>query len=338
MDDLERYARGDAKPEDLLTWDDHVTACGTCRARLKPTADFNAWNRAVDLDRDEAVHLTYEQLAAKVDGRLNDADSFAVHKHLQQCEDCRAEVADLVRFRRRMSSRPRNVYRSLIGLAAVAAVLALVTPQLLHRSPRNELVLPASWNSEDKALVERTLADGKLPASQSPAALRSTPNTLLGPSQPNSFALVSPVGKIVETTHPILEWQTLPEKATYRVEVYDVSFRPVAQSGDLTAGKWTVSESLPRGGIYQWQVKANSHGQTITEPSPPAPDAKFMVLAADVESQVEKARASGPLGCLLAAALLSSAGAHSEAQRELNQLPPNLEQDPRISKLLKADH
>jgi hypothetical protein len=172
-----------------------------------------------------------------------------------------------------------------------------------------------------------------LPQAQVPADVASKAGTLLGTSTPNLFAPLGPVASVVESDRPQFRWQELPGAASYKLEVYDADFHLVARSPELTAATWIIDRPLERGKLYQWQVTATRGAETITVPSPPAPDAKFRVLDSAAEQRIAQARADGRNGHLLAAVLLAEQGMKAEAAGELDQLPAEVRKLPEIQKL-----
>lgn len=94
-----RYRYRTLSPEELLAVDDHVAVCTQCSADLGRVAE---WRGSVsDWTRDP--HLTYEQIAGYVDGRLTGIDRDAVHWHAADCERCRTELVDLQEFARELA-------------------------------------------------------------------------------------------------------------------------------------------------------------------------------------------------------------------------------------------
>src|SRR5262249_10502934 len=93
----------------------------------------------------------------------------------------------------------------------------------------------------------------------------------------------------------------------------DEWFNPLVTSPQITDHSWTAPQSLKRGAIYYWQVKAIKDGQEFKSPRPPAPQAKFRVLDGATADELAKARrayASSHLkvGMLLCAARLVDGG------------------------------
>jgi anti-sigma factor RsiW len=95
--DLTRYLLRTLSPGDLLTVDDHIQGCGHCQRRLSAALEWS--RRLEELSRQDArgKHLSYEQLASYMAGRVNASERPAVTGHLEACAICRAELEDLRR-------------------------------------------------------------------------------------------------------------------------------------------------------------------------------------------------------------------------------------------------
>lgn len=329
--DLERYGQRSAPASMLLLWDDHLAGCEECRERIVPKAALARWaaglaNAAEDTEQN---HLSYEQLAARAEGRVADSERFAVESHLQRCPACSEELADLVRFRASMK-------RSWLWPIAVAAavVAALVAVSTMRRTPA--LNIPAAWPAADRALVAQAIGDGKLPLASAPPDVLSKRGKLLGTPAPDSFIPLRPVGAVMERDRPEFQWQGLAGPASYKVEVYDSGFHLVTRSAAQPGTTWTPPQPLERGQLYHWQVVATRGGDRITAPAPPAPDAEFRILDAATEERIARARTDDRLGHLLAAVLLAEAGMKTEAADELDMLPAETRRLPQIEKLAES--
>jgi len=112
---------------------------------------------------------------------------------------------------------------------------------------------------------------------------------LLGDTDAAAGAVLSPVAETVESDRPMFRWTPVSGIKSYRVEVYDSNFDEVASSGPVTGTEWRPDVPLRRGAVYTWVVAAGSK----RFPQPPAPEARFEVLATEAAAEVERARASG---------------------------------------------
>ena len=130
----------------------------------------------------------------------------------------------------------------------------------------------------------------------------------------------------------------------YVVEVYDDQFKLVASSPQLTNRSWTTPQSLPRGKVYSWQVKAIKDGQEITSPRPPAPQAKFRILDQAKANELARAKRAYGSSHLTLGLLYAEAGLLKEAEQEFRLLlraNPNSDsraQPPPPNPILKTSH
>jgi hypothetical protein len=142
-----------------------------------------------------------------------------------------------------------------------------------------------------------------------------------------SFALLSPVGRIVRDTRPAFSWSPLAGAKSYAVSIVDSKFKPVVQSPALDDTSWTPSEPLARGAVYYWQVTATlADGAEVTAPVAPAPQARFRVLDASASASLEQLEKTNPHSRLARGVAYAQAGLIEEATSELEAL---LEQNPR---------
>jgi hypothetical protein len=109
--ELERYHRRALSPEEMLSADDHLSACRECRQRLAEVEQLPSAFASLRADlRAEAEaeldHLAYEQLAAYVDDALDDVDREIVESHLSLCPPCEREMVNLRAFRAALTTYP----------------------------------------------------------------------------------------------------------------------------------------------------------------------------------------------------------------------------------------
>jgi len=92
-------------PAELLAADDHFAVCEDCRRHASEPLQMDAVVSGLHAHlRAEAAalesdHLSYEQVAALVDGEIGDAEREALGSHLEICAPCSEEVNDLRAFR-----------------------------------------------------------------------------------------------------------------------------------------------------------------------------------------------------------------------------------------------
>ena len=101
----ERYRRRLLPPAELLAALAHADGCEECRARLAGAAGLDAAFTKVreefvpDPGRDEEPeHLPYEQLAAFVDGSLDEVAREIAESHLAACAECAGDAEDLRQY------------------------------------------------------------------------------------------------------------------------------------------------------------------------------------------------------------------------------------------------
>ena len=132
--------------------------------------------------------------------------------------------------------------------------------------------------------------------------------------------MLDPVGGVLLTDRPTFRWSALEGASAYVVEVYDDAFNLVASSPQLTAPRWAASQTLPRGRVYSWQVRAVKDGRETKSPRPPAPQAKFRVLDRAKADELARARRAYPSSHLTLGLLYADAGLLKEAEQELRLL------------------
>jgi hypothetical protein len=125
---------------------------------------------------------------------------------------------------------------------------------------------------------------------------------------------------VVLSNQPTFRWSILEGASAYVVEVYDDQFKLVASSPELTNRAWRVSQSLARGKVYSWQVKAIKEGQEVTSPRPPAPQAKFRVLDQAKANEIARAKRDFASSHLTLGLLYADAGLLREAEQEFRSL------------------
>src|SRR5438874_2510936 len=110
---LERYHGRGMSPEELLAADDHAARCEACRQRLEAGTSLDPMFAAVRDDLAAAAepeHLSYDQIEAYVEHRLDAADREVVESHMTLCDPCAAEVRDLNAFRIALATAPAKTY------------------------------------------------------------------------------------------------------------------------------------------------------------------------------------------------------------------------------------
>jgi hypothetical protein len=149
------------------------------------------------------------------------------------------------------------------------------------------------------------------------AELNGTSGTLLSESGDGiSFRLLSPLGKVIQSSKPTFRWRPLDGATSYVVTVVDDKLNEVATSGPLTTTEWSAPAQLKRGGIYSWQVTALKDGEQIASPVMPAPQAKFKILDQTSDEELKRVKRAFPNYHLGLGVLYARAGLLDEAERE----------------------
>ena len=150
---LEQYRRRTLPPAELLRADDHIAACDSCRRRAGEGVGTEEILRALDAGlRSSAAageHLSFEQLANLVDGRLDAHEREVFESHLDLCRLCAEEAADLRAYQTTLAAGPgaaaasgrhgfaallegfRNLFAAATPLRVAAASLVIVSASLL---------------------------------------------------------------------------------------------------------------------------------------------------------------------------------------------------------------
>ncbi len=170
-------------------------------------------------------------------------------------------------------------------------------------------------------MVKEALATRRIERSSQLKGLARPSSSLMGTdNQGSEFSVIEPAGKVLMSNRPTFRWTQMKGATAYVVEVYDDKFNLVTSSPQLTNNSWTAPQSLARGKVYAWQVKAIKDGQEFTSPRPPAPQAKFRVLDQAKANEIMNARRAYPSSHLALGLLYAEAGLLDEAERELRLL------------------
>jgi anti-sigma factor RsiW len=172
-----------------------------------------------------------------------------------------------------------------------------------------------------KRMVTEALSRRRVEETPMLTALKRPPSSLLGSAEKDAgFSVNEPIGEVVFSDRPTFRWSKWESSASYVVEVYDETYKLIAISPNLNATSWTPPEPLKRGETYSWQVIARKDDQESRSPRPPAPQAKFRVLAHEGANELLKARQAFATSHLALALLYAKHGLLTEAEQELRIL------------------
>ena len=170
-------------------------------------------------------------------------------------------------------------------------------------------------------LLTKALTMQRVERSSQLEGLTRPPSALMGSDkQRREFSVVEPAGSVLLTEKPTFRWSPMSGATSYRVEVYDDQFKLVTTSLQITNQSWATPQSLARGKIYAWQVKAFKDGEEFTSPRPPAPQAKFRILDQAKANELARARRAYASSHLALGLLYAEAGLLREAEQELRML------------------
>jgi hypothetical protein len=196
----------------------------------------------------------------------------------------------------------------------------------------NDGPVPAAYQE----LVKKALTTQRIERSSQLQGLTRPSSSLMGTNEPGrEFSVLAPAGVVLMSDRPSFRWSRFEGASGYVVEVYDDQFKLVMSSPEVTNVSWTATQSLARGKVYSWQVKAVKDGQEVTVPRPPAPQAKFRVIDQGRMNEISRAKRAYGSSHLTLALLYAEAGLVSEAEQELRMLQKANPQSEIVRKLLR---
>lgn len=194
--------------------------------------------------------------------------------------------------------------------------------------------LPPSLQRE----VKTTLTARQVRKPSALAGLIGKPGTLLSGNHSDApFALLSPLGTVVQSDRPTFRWQPLSGATSYTIHVVDdANFNEVATSEPLTGMEWTMPNALKCGSIYRWYVIALKDGVEVQSPSKSGAAAKFKVLEQKKADELARAKQKYSRSHLTLGILYAEAGLLDDAEREFQSLLNANPKSPVARKLLRS--
>ena len=142
--EIRKYHEHSLTAQRVLTADLHLNECEECAKKLHELSVLSITKRISNLRRDfhetgrlEHDHISYEELEALTDGKLDDVEREIVQSHIELCSQCRKEAEDLRNFRSsfiqeagqdtgRVIPWHRNAIGIVLRMAGAAAMIAIV--------------------------------------------------------------------------------------------------------------------------------------------------------------------------------------------------------------------
>lgn len=353
---LDRLRDGSLPPAEVAEVGRHAAACESCGKAIAGALPAGRMTRDLRVQIEagpEPEHLSGDELMACADGTLRD------HPHLQECESCRAELDELLRFKSTMRPRTRRGWRPYAVAAALAAAIAAIALTIplanwtVDRAPRTPAPPPS---------VSPHVSTGAAPVPPEPvpvpvatgygrpewdgwvagiktrralsmpaviASLRPQKTHLRGAAEEDDLRL-SPDQTVVADPRPRFQWSK-QQGASYNVILRNGA--GIVESGALTDPHWTPPRELKHGREYQWQVEVTVDGVRSIYPKAPDPPARFRLLDESALAEIEEARKQHPEDALLHTVILARHGLRAETLAALDRLEQS---DPSLAADLRA--
>jgi len=273
---IARYRDRSAGPDELLRIDAHLATCDRCHSTLSSESGADVVVSLPSRDAGESDHLSYDEMERWIDGRAGAVEREIFEEHAANCHLCRDERADLDRVRETLvPTQTRFGWR--MPLAAAATIVVAIgigwffRRDVVSTSPSKISVPPRTVQQAivlTKPAILSDLLGGKV-------TLRG------GESTQHRFTLLKPVATLVGEQRPEFRWTTVSGASSYTVTIVDADTGAAVTSGSTKDSSWRPGTALAQGKTYSWQVSAHVRGRRITEPRPPAPEARFEVASGE---------------------------------------------------------
>jgi Tetratricopeptide repeat len=267
-------------------------------------------------------HLTPELVFGYENGLLSPAELLQVHRHVQQCGECRGRLAQSLDIEGMLSpvaeDRPRPSYGLYVTAAAIVLGVALSGWLWFHHGSRPEA--SAAAHIEFPSFIKD---------------LNPPRQTLMGGPTAEPAGEMSPQGTAVLDTRPTFQWS--PQSGdgwTYQVKIFGAASEMVLESAPLQVTQWRPEQDLRPEVNYQWQVTADRKNQRVTLPEPPSTPPRFRVVAPEMARHLRELATGGASHLELASAY-AQAGLVKEAHTELDAAIQEHPDDPQLRAIRK---
>jgi cell division protein FtsB len=348
---LESLVDAKLDPVNLEIVQSHLEVCGQCRNEADELRNFR---EKLDQPSDHVIPFrrrTIFNVALKVAAVAAMVALFAwiatlplrnQEKQLRaQLEEAQKEIAEL---KNRNSDLQRNANQLQAELTAIkqsqhgVPVVASINDggKVVSLDQKGNIAGIATNSPLYKKMAEDALTKQTIETPVLLAKLIGKQGSLLGNTKDgHPFDLIAPVGTVISQDRPNFQWKPLKGATGYRVHVYDRDFKEVASSDLLKETKWTPSNQLQRGGTYNWIVTAQLPDKEVSSPTPPAPEAKFLVLDSVQSAQLTQARQDLAKSHLLLGLTYAKLGLLDDSIGEFEQLLIENPDSPIAQKLLE---
>jgi len=323
--ELEKFAEGRLRSDDLMRADDHLAQCAECRARGAALNDlFRSTDAVTSRLTSPGMHLSEEEIHLAASEQLEPSQRATLGRHLHDCATCSQQVDDLRGWSRRpvRRARPLAIAAAILIAALIPTVLWLAHPTRQNESASTAGLAQLSPSDQAPARASLEAGVGRLPDYMND--LTGSRETLMSPAPPtvDAFALVSPVATATADDRPTFQWRPLAGAESYVVTVFDERSNEVTRSAPVDHATWTPDRPLLRDRTYVWQVAARRNNRTIIAPVAPMPPAKFHVVDAHTADVLERVQSQRPEPHLLLGILDMNAGIVDDAIRQFEQVGP----------------
>lgn len=350
-DQLLAYVRGQCSAADRRTVEEHVSSCRLCREDLADLQNFQAcvapsagkvytpsagatsttvtlgelFRRAMGMRWLPAAaaagiaglavfYLGVEPLRIELAKERTQTQQLAAQ--VRQSDDLRRELE------KRLASAPTNAVDPRVvelgkQLAAARAKESELQQRLLALQKATPTPAPGAPATQvADAVTERALKSGNLLIAADVRSLQGERGRLLGGNDDGApFSPSRPVGTVVRGQRPVFRWRPFAGATSYRVMVFDEAFNEVGRGEVQGQDEWRPETALARGKTYHWEIVALRNGEEVERtPRPPAPPARFRVLAAGDAAALAQLKLSTPLE---RGVRYAGFGLLDDAQREL---------------------
>ncbi len=330
-DQLESYVDGRLDSVDLENVQSHLNICNECKTDVNELRSVQSELR----DKVESPkvipfwHLPSFSIPLKIAGAAAAIAFFiwaATIPMRNEIRDLRRQLAEeqknkatLLREKKELQDQYAAIKQSLPHTPALIALndgnsrIEMDSNGKLSGLPK----VPEPYQQK----IANMLTAQKVEVPQFVTSLIGKKEILMGNSKKsNRFGLIYPVGTVLMTDRPSFSWTAFSGSEGYRVYLLDENYNEVASSSLLKETVWIIPTTLHRGSNYVWQVAAVKDGKEFLTPVPPAPEAKFQILNADKQKELEYLLKVSGNSHLVAGTLYAENGLLDDAEREFNAL------------------